>query len=73
LGFGLDSLIEVTSGAALVWRLCHDLNAARREQVERKALRTVGAGFIALATYVLYESSSMLVRRNPKSEALPAS
>jgi hypothetical protein len=53
VGYGLDSLIEVTSGAALVWRLHHDLNVARREQVERTALRTVGACFIALAMYIL--------------------
>ena len=26
IGFGLDSIIEVTSGAALLWRLHHDLN-----------------------------------------------
>ena len=26
VGFGLDSLIEVTSGATLRWRLHHDLN-----------------------------------------------
>src|SRR4051794_7155226 len=29
-GFGLDSLNEVTSGAALLWRLRHDLNPSRR-------------------------------------------
>ncbi len=39
VGFGLDSLIEVTSGAALLWRLHHDLDLSRREQVERAALR----------------------------------
>ena len=70
VGFGLDSLIEVTSGAALVWRLHHDLNAARREQVERTALRTVGACFIALAMYILYESSSMLVRHVPPKRSI---
>ena len=26
IGFGLDSIIEVTSGAALLWRLHHDPN-----------------------------------------------
>ena len=62
--------IEVTSGAALVWRLRHDLNAARREQVERTALRTVGACFIALALYILYESSSMLVRHVPPERSI---
>lgn len=70
VGFGLDSLIEVTSGAALVWRLRHDLNATRREQVERTALRTVGACFMALALYILYESSSMLVRHAPPERSI---
>src|ERR1039458_9274655 len=42
VGFGLDSMIEVTSGAALLWRPLHDLNHSRREQVERITLRMVG-------------------------------
>ena len=35
VGFGLDSVIEVASGLALLLRLHHDLNPGRREQVER--------------------------------------
>jgi divalent metal cation (Fe/Co/Zn/Cd) transporter len=61
IGFGLDSLIEVTSGAALLWRLHHDLNPSRREKVERITLRIVGGCFVALAVYILYESGSTLV------------
>ena len=60
VGFGLDSMIEVASGAALLWRLHHDMDTSRREQVERTALRTVGACFVALALYIVYESSSTL-------------
>lgn len=70
VGFGLDSLIEVTSGAALLWRLRHDLDVSRREQVERTALRMVGACFIALALYILYESSSMLIRHVPPERSI---
>jgi len=33
VGFGFDSLIEVTSGAALVWRLHSDADESRRERV----------------------------------------
>src|SRR5215468_8193159 len=58
VGFGLDSAIEVASGAALLWRLHHDLNASRRERVERTTLRIVGWCFIALAAYITYESGS---------------
>jgi len=70
VGFGLDSIIEVTSGAALLWRLHHDLDLSRREQVERAALRTVGACFIALALYILYESGSMLIRHVPPKRSI---
>jgi divalent metal cation (Fe/Co/Zn/Cd) transporter len=71
VGFGLDSLIEVTSGAALLWRLRHDLNPARRERVERTTLRIVGACFLALALYVLYESVSTLITRRAPERSIP--
>src|ERR1039457_4582807 len=61
VGFGLDSVIEVSSGAALLWRLHHDLNRSRREQVERITLRIVGGCFIVLAAYILYESGFRLL------------
>ena len=32
VGFGLDSVIEVASGAALLWRLHHDLDHSCRDQ-----------------------------------------
>jgi hypothetical protein len=38
IGFGIDSLIKVTSGAALRWRLHHDPNPSRREVVDRPTL-----------------------------------
>ena len=61
IGFGLDSLIEVTSGAALLWRLHHDLNPSRREEVERMTLRIVGVCFVALALYILYDAGKALL------------
>lgn len=70
IGFGLDSMIEVTSGAALLWRLHHDLDASRRERVERAALRIVGWCFLALGAYVLVESGSTLVRHEPPERSV---
>src|SRR5580692_9687220 len=61
VGFGLDSLIEVTSGVALLWRLHHDLNRSRREEVERITLRIVGVYFVALALYILYHPGKALI------------
>ncbi len=60
-GFGFDSAIEVTSGAVLLWRLRADLDEARRRSAERISLRVVGACFLALAAYVVFESVSQLV------------
>lgn len=37
VGFGFDSLIEVTSGSVLLWRLHADVNKERRERVEATA------------------------------------
>ena len=34
VGFGFDSLIEVTSGAALLWRLHSDADDSRRQRIE---------------------------------------
>jgi divalent metal cation (Fe/Co/Zn/Cd) transporter len=49
IGFGFDSLIEVASGGALMWRLHVDLDEERRERVEAVTLRLVGACFMVLA------------------------
>jgi len=71
VGFGLDSIIEVASGAALLWRLHHDINKSRREQVERTTLRIVGWCFTALALYILYESGSTLIGHKAPERSLP--
>lgn len=71
IGFGVDSLIEVTSGAALLWRLLHDLHPSRRERIERAALRIVGACFVALALYITYESVSTLIRHQAPERSIP--
>src|SRR5579859_1536332 len=63
VGFGMDSFIEVTSGAALLWRMSVDSDVERRERNERLALRIVGLCFIALAAYIAYEAIRGLTRR----------
>jgi divalent metal cation (Fe/Co/Zn/Cd) transporter len=71
IGFGIDSVIEVTSGTALLWRLNRDWNPAQRESAERTTLRIVGFCFIALAIYVLYESGSILLRHEAPERSIP--
>ena len=71
VGFGFDSIIEVTSGSALLWRLKADVNQPTRERIEKTTLRIVGVSFLALAIYVGYEAITSLVRKEPPSESLP--
>lgn len=64
VGFGADSLIEVTSGGMLVWRLRRagpEASAEEQGDPERKALFVVGGTFFLLAVYVAYESLSELL------------
>jgi divalent metal cation (Fe/Co/Zn/Cd) transporter len=71
VGFGMDSFIEVTSGAALLWRMNVDADVERREQNERLAVRTVGICFLALAAYIAYESIRDMMRREAPSQSIP--
>jgi divalent metal cation (Fe/Co/Zn/Cd) transporter len=71
VGFGLDSLIEVTSGAALLWRLHRDLSESRREAAERLTLRIVGWCFVALAAYVGFDSGWTLVQHEKPERSIP--
>jgi divalent metal cation (Fe/Co/Zn/Cd) transporter len=71
VGFGFDSLIEVTSGTALLWRLHMDADEARRERVEAVTLRIVGVLFLLLAAYVSYDSIKSLIWREKPRESIP--
>lgn len=52
IGFGLDSLIEVSSAASVLWQF----SGSNPEARERTALRIIAASFFALAGYVTVES-----------------
>lgn len=48
IGFGLDSVVEVLSAAAIAWQF----SAADPERRERRALRIIAVSFFGLAAYV---------------------
>src|SRR5450830_286346 len=41
LGFGIDSVIEVSAGLILIWRLRADADVLRRERVEQRARKLI--------------------------------
>jgi divalent metal cation (Fe/Co/Zn/Cd) transporter len=63
VGFGFDSVIEVSASLAAQWRLRVDGEVRHRERVEAAARRLVGACFLALAAYVTFDSMKSLVLR----------
>src|SRR5215218_1222683 len=70
VGFGLDSVIEVTASGAAQWRLRADLDAHRRARVERTTLRIIGWSFLALAAYVVLDSAHALVHHELPERSL---
>lgn len=60
IGFGLDSIIEVSSAAAVAWQF----SSADHERRERTALRIIAVSFFALAAYVAVESIRALTGAN---------
>ena len=57
IGFGLDSVIEVSSAAAVAWQFAGRDPEAR----EKTALRVIAFSFFALAAYVTVESLRALL------------
>ena len=61
-GFGIDSVIEVTSGALLWWRLRAELGLAPLgPTVERRAARGAGFLLLALGVYIVTDSARVLL------------
>lgn len=57
IGFGLDSIVEVSSAAAVAWQFAGRDPEAR----EKTALRIIAFSFFALAAYVVVESVRALL------------
>ena len=63
IGFGVDSVIEVSSSIAALWRLRSDMDPVRRARVEALTLRLIGLSLLALALYVLVDAARALYLR----------
>ncbi len=57
VGFGLDSVVEVSSGLIILWQFRHKMPESREQQ----ALKLMALSFFALAAYVSFESVRALI------------
>jgi len=65
-GFGLDSLIEIGASAVVLWEL-----AGTGEARQQRALRFIGAAFVALAVYIAAQSTIVLATgQHPRQSLL---
>ena len=65
VGFGFDSVIELSSSVAGLWRLRADASPVSRQRAERFALLMIGIAFLLLAGYVLVDAGLTLRARTP--------
>lgn len=70
-GFGVDSVIEVTSGVLLWWRLRAELGSAPvGPAVEARAARWAGTLLFGLALYIALESGRRLLTQDRPRESV---
>ncbi|MFP3989657.1 cation transporter [Streptomyces sp. E11-3] len=70
IGFGLDSLVEVLSAAAVAWQFSARDHAVR-EAREQRTLRIVAVSFYALALYVTVDSVRALTGTGAADHSVP--
>ncbi|MFD3522535.1 cation transporter [Streptomyces sp. NPDC058653] len=70
IGFGLDSVIEVSSAAAVAWQFSAR-DHALREAREKTTLRIIAVSFHVLAAYVTFDAVRALVGNGEADHSIP--
>jgi divalent metal cation (Fe/Co/Zn/Cd) transporter len=70
IGFGLDSVIEVSSAAAVAWQFSAPDHAVR-EAREQRTLRIIAISFFALAAYVTLDAVRALTGTTEAERSIP--
>ncbi|MGP4115271.1 cation transporter [Streptomyces sp. 4N509B] len=70
ISFGLDSVIEVSSAAAVAWQFSAR-DHALREAREKTALRIIAVSFFVLAAYVTIEAARALAGTGEAERSIP--
>ena len=61
IGFGLDSVVEVSASLVLTWRLAAERHGGCTQEADRRATRAIAVSFFALAAYVGYDAVGRLL------------
>ncbi|MFI6725649.1 cation transporter [Streptomyces sp. R-74717] len=70
IGFGLDSVIEVSSAAAVAWQFSAREHAVR-EAREKLTLRIIAVSFFTLAAYVAFDAVRALAGTGEADRSIP--
>lgn len=72
MGFGLESLIEITAAGTVYWRLRKELKSEAKEgNAEGRALQIVAVCFLLLAGYIGFDGiSSLMAQEGPESSLI---
>ncbi|MEU0720503.1 cation transporter [Streptomyces lavendulocolor] len=70
IGFGLDSVVEVSSAAAVAWQFSAADHTVREDR-EKTALRAIALSFFALAAYVTVDSIRALTGTGEAEHSTP--
>ncbi|MFI6585547.1 cation transporter [Embleya sp. NPDC050493] len=70
VGFGLDSVIEVSSAAAVAWQFSAREHAVR-EAREQRTLRIIAVSFLALAACIVVDAVRALAGTGEAERSLP--
>lgn len=70
VGFGIDSVIEVSSSVAALWRLRADADPVQRARVEAVTARVIGVLFLALTLYILVDAGQSLYAHEAPERSL---
>ncbi|MDQ0763896.1 divalent metal cation (Fe/Co/Zn/Cd) transporter [Streptomyces canus] len=70
IGFGLDSVIEVSSAAAVAWQFSAREHAVR-EAREKTTLRIIALSFFALAAYITVDAARALIGTGEAESSIP--
>ena len=73
IGFGFDSIIEMSASGLMVWRLAVEIKGSAPEMIERTehiVHRFVGITFFLLAAYIAFKSITGLIAQEAPEESM---